>query len=161
MEYIDITEKYQIKQEYKLKKQKYFIDDNGVKYNVDGKHVIFKPTKREIEVAKILGKAFGGEIIIIPRVNEPPNVKTPDYLINGVSFDLKGIEGSGKNTIDNSIRKQQKQANNFIFDISKTKMKMDYIIKQIKNIYKSEHRYWVKQIIVIKNQEIIKIYKRI
>ena len=59
MQYIDITSKYNDKKKYKIKKQKYFIDSNGIKYNVDGRYVILKPTKREIKVAKLLGKSIG------------------------------------------------------------------------------------------------------
>ena len=34
------------------------------------------------------------------------------------------------------------------------------IIKQIENIYKSVHREWVKNVIIIRNSEIMKIYTR-
>ena len=46
MRYIDITYKYTNEKKYQIKKQKYFIDDDKIRYNVDGKHVILKPTKR-------------------------------------------------------------------------------------------------------------------
>lgn len=82
MKYKDITDQYISKKKYQIKKQKYFIDDNGTKYNVDGKHVIFKPTKREIEVAELIGQAIGGKVNIIPRINKPIGIKTPDYIVN-------------------------------------------------------------------------------
>ena len=68
--YKDITNKNTTKKNYQIKKQKYFIDDSGNKYNVDGKHVILKSTKREIEVAELLGNAIGGKVNIIPRINK-------------------------------------------------------------------------------------------
>lgn len=91
MKYIDVTNEYVIQKKYQIKKQKYFISDEGIRYNVDGKHVILKPTQRELEVAKILGKIFGVQVNIIPRVNEPAGIKTPDYIINNEKFDLKEI----------------------------------------------------------------------
>ncbi len=34
------------------------------------------------------------------------------------------------------------------------------VTKQVKNIYKSKHREWVNKIIIIKDNEIIKVYIR-
>lgn len=92
MQYIDVTDIYITNKKYQLKKQKYFITDDGIKHNVDGKHVVFSPSKREIEVANILGKALGGKVHIIPRINEPEGIKTPDYIINDRKFDLKKLK---------------------------------------------------------------------
>lgn len=61
MRYKDITDKYNNPKKYKIKKQEYYIDDDGNQYNVDNKYVILNPTIREIEVAKILGKTLGGD----------------------------------------------------------------------------------------------------
>ena len=120
MKYQDITNQYIAKKKYQLKKQKYFIGDDGTKYNVDGKYVILEPTQREIEVANMLGEIIGGKVNIIPRINELEGIKTPDYIINGKKFDLKEIKGNSKNSLYNALGKQRKQANNFIFDISNT-----------------------------------------
>lgn len=158
--YKDITSDFVKAKKYKVKEQQYYKDEKGNKYKVDGKNIVLEPTKREKEVANILGKMYGGQVRIIPRVNEPPNIKTPDYIVNNEKFDLKEIKGTGKNTLDNAIRKQEKQASNFIFDVSKTTMNNKEIIRQIENIYKSKHREWVNKIIIVKNNEIIKVYNR-
>lgn len=160
MKYQDITNQYITKKDYKIKKQKYYISDDGIKYNVDGKHVLLEPTKREIEVAKLLGETIGGKVNIIPRINQPEGIKTPDYIINGKKFDLKEIKGNSKNSFYNALSKQIKQANNFIFDISNTEINEEEAIMQIKSIYNSNHRKWVNDLILIENSKILKIYKR-
>lgn len=160
MKYQDITDQYTTKKHYQLKKQKYFISDDGTKYNVDGKHVILEPTQREIEVANMLGEIIGGKVNIIPRVNEPEGIKTPDYIINGRKFDLKEIKGNSKNSLYNALGKQRKQADNFIFDIFNTEINKEEAIRQIKSIYNSNHRKWVHDLILIENDKILKIYKR-
>lgn len=131
-----------------------------MKYIVDGKHVILKPTQREIEVANLLGETLGGKIGIIPRINEPEGIKTPDYIINGEKFDLKEIKGNSRNSLYNALGKQRRQADNFIFDISNTTISEEKAIKQIKDIYNSNHRKWVHDLILIENRKILKIYKR-
>jgi len=140
--------------------QQYFIDNEGVKHEVDGKYVILNPSRREIEVAKMLGEVFGGKISIIPKVNEPENIKTPDYIIDGERFDLKEIYGNSKNTLYDALGKQRRQADNFIFDITKTEMDQTEAIRQLQNIYSSKHRRWVRILLIIENNKIVKIYKR-
>jgi hypothetical protein len=161
-QYVDITtrkllEKYN---NYEIEEQKYFVDNNGSKYNVDGKKVILEPTDKEKEVANLLGEIYGGKVRIIPRINEPAGIKTPDYMIENRKYDLKEIYGNSKNTLYNAIAKKKEQSDNFIFDISNTKMNIIEAINQIQGIYKSKHKDWVNEIILIKNNQILKMYKR-
>lgn len=160
MKYIDVTNEYIIQKKYQIKKQKYFISDEGIRYNVDGKHVIMKTMQEEKIIAEILGQAFGGKINLIPVVLYPKEIQTPDYIINNKKFDLKQILGNGKNTLDTAISKKRKQADNFIFDISKTRMSEEEALFQIKKIYNAKNRTWVNIIVLIKDNKILKIFKR-
>lgn len=162
LNYIDITCKIlnDKKQEYKIIKQQYFIADDGKKYEVDNKHVIFAPSNREVEVSKILGEIYGGNIKIIPRVNEPEGIKTPDYIIKDEKFDLKEIKGAGKNTLYDAIGKKKRQATNFVFDITKTKIDEKEAIRQIINIYYSKHTKWVNRLILIEKDKVLRVYQR-
>ena len=162
LNYIDITETIlnKGKQEYQLKEQPYFIDNDGNRYNVDGKYVVLNPTEREKVVANMLGRIFGSQVNIVLRINMPERIKTPDYIINDERFDLKEINGIGKNTLYDAIGKQRRQSSNFIFDISKTKMDKEEAIRQMKSIYQSRHRKWVNILILIKDDNILKAYKR-
>ena len=163
MSYLDITEqvlKTKMKQ-YKIIKQNYYIDELGNKYNVDNRYVIFELSEREIEVANMLGQVYGGLIKLIPRINKPLGIKTPDYIINGEKFDLKEITGNGKYTIQGNIKGKSEQSNNFIIDITKSKLCQEEIKEQIERIYNSKHYLWLDKIILIRNNEIIKIYKKI
>ena len=158
--YNDITDQFNLTKQYEIKEKQYYKAEDGTKYNVDGKHVILNPTTREKEVAEILGKIYGGQVDIIPRVNEPANIKTPDYIINNERFDLKEITGSGKYVIEGNIRKKKNQANNFIIDITNTQMDIKEIERQIVSIYISKRYLWVDKIFIVKEDSIIKIYKR-
>ncbi len=160
--YLDITEKTlnNGSQKYKLKEQLYYVDEEGNRYNVDGKYVILNPTEREKEVANMLGNLYGGKIKIIPRINEPKNIKTPDYIVKNKRYDLKQISGNGKYVIQGNLKGKQKQADNFVIDITKSKMSTDEAIRQIKNIYNSKHFLWLDRIILLKDKDFLKIYKR-
>lgn len=160
--YIDITEETlsKCKQKYKLTEQQYYIDEDGTRHNVDNKYVILKPTEREKEVANMLGELYGGKIKIIPRVNEPKNIKTPDYIVKNRRYDLKQISGNGKYVIQGNLKGKQKQADNFVIDITKSEMSIDEAIRQIENIYNSKHFLWLDRIILLKDKEFLKIFKR-
>ncbi len=101
MQYQDITDKYVYKKRYQIKKQKYFIDNDGTKYNVDGKYV---------------------------------------------------IEGN--------LKKKKKQANNFIIDLTNTKIEFKEVERQIESIYISRRYLWIDKIVIIKGNNIEKVYKR-
>lgn len=160
--YVDITEETlsKGKQKYKLTEQQYYIDEDGTRYNVDNKYVILKPTEREKEVANMLGELYGGKIKIIPRVNEPKNIKTPDYIVKNRRYDLKQISGNGKYVIQGNLKGKQKQADNFVIDITKSEMSIDEAIRQIENIYNSKHFLWLDRIILLKDKEFLKMFKR-
>lgn len=134
-------------------------DDNGNRYDVDGKHVIIKASIREREVASILGYIYGGKINLAPVVLNPKGIRTPDYIIEKERFDLKEIFGNTKNTLDHAIKKKIKQSNNFIFDISKSEMGINGAIQQIEKIYSNPYRSWIDKIILIKENKILKVYK--
>lgn len=137
-----------------------FWEHNGIRYEVDNKNVIFKPTRREKEVGKLLADTLGSHVVHVPEVHNPNFIKTPDYLIDGIRWDLKEIEKTGKNNIDNAIAGKKEQARSFIIDVSKTLMDIDEAYSKIDRIYFNKHRNWVENIILVKDDKIIDIFKR-
>lgn len=65
-----------------------------------------------------------------------------------------------KNTLYGMVKSKKKQANNFVICADKTALSMDEIEQQIQGIYSSRNTAFVDIIILVKNQEIVKIYKR-
>lgn len=115
-------------------------EHNGRKYQVDGKHVVLDYSQREKEVGEWFSKTFGKHVQMAPRVNYPKDIPTPDYLIDGMKFDLKEISGSGKNVFDNASKKAKEQAENIVFDITKTPLAEQEIANRLEEIYKSGRR---------------------
>lgn len=135
-------------------------EHDGEKYYLDGHHVILDYSDHEKEIADLLAMKMNTTVYMVPRVLKPSGIKTPDYIIGSEKYDLKEILGNGKNVIDNAVKKQRLQANNFIFDISNTKLSESEIKDQINKLYLSERRDWVNKTILIKNKKIIDEYKR-
>ena len=159
LECIDITNHFKTSNKYKIEKLKYFKDDNN-KYHYPDQNEK-GPTKREEEVANLLGRIYGGKVEMVPRIGSEEGCSTPDYMINGIKFDLKEPTGGSKSTIYGTLADKEKQADNFVIDIAKSKLTDEDAINQVEEIYKSTHRLWVNQMVLIRKDKILKIYNRI
>lgn len=134
-------------------------EHEGIKYHVDGKHIALDYSAKEKEVAEWLAKKFGVNVQIVPKVNYPLGIPTPDYLINGSRFDLKEIKGAGKNVVDNNMRKSKKQANNFVLELLNSDISNEEVLRQLENIYKSGRRE-VNTVVIKKGDALIDIIKK-
>ena len=117
-----------------------FWEHGGKKYQVDGRNVVLDYSPKEKETAQWLSELLGRHVEMVPRVNYPKNIPTPDYLVDGVKFDLKEISGSGKNVIDNASKKAKEQSENIVFDITNTPLSEDEIFELLDKVYKSGRR---------------------
>ncbi|WP_457785421.1 CdiA C-terminal domain-containing protein [Streptococcus uberis] len=124
---------------------------NGTTYKVDGHNVVLDHSNYEYRVASWLSKKTGLQVKIVPRINYPKKISTPDYIVNNIPFDLKEITGSGKNVIDGNLRKTKKQATNIIFDITKTPLSFEEIMGQLEHVYMIGRRGL--DITIIKNKD--------
>lgn len=127
--------------------------------------MVFEPTGDEIKCAQILAKTFGKSVILLPKVNNPKNIKCADYLFENNFLDLKTInklnkENISKDAIYNSLKDGREQSNNFIIDITNYTYDKDEVYNQINKIYKAKHRSWVNRIYLLENNQIIKIFER-
>lgn len=160
--YIDITQEWldnATPNSHKVLDRNYF-EYEGVKYQVDGRNVVLDYSSKEKEVAKWLENTFGGELYMLPRVCNPDGISTADYLWNSEKWDLKTINGIGKRVIEDAVKKKKKQANNFIFDITPSKIEKENLYKQLQKLYNSKTTNWINKVIVKNENDVIVIYKR-
>ena len=160
--YIDITEKM-IKNKKSIgtvQEQKYYLYNNK-KYYVDNHNVVLDYSHKEKEVGKILSTIIGEKVYLIPRINVPEGIKTPDYICKNEHWDLKIIKGKSNRTVEDSIKNCKEQAHNFILDISKVKIIRRKILNQVYNLFNSKTTNWLKKIIVIEDNKIILVLKKI
>ena len=110
---------------------------DGKAYTVDGHDVVLDYSIHEREIAELLERELGGEIFMVPRVNSPEGVSTPDYLFRGEAYDLKTLgPQAGENTIYNRIKKARRQSENFVVDVTQTHFEESAIDEQLERIYK-------------------------
>lgn len=160
--YIDVTKEWidSATPNSNIVEDRQYFEHEGIKYKVDDKNVVLDYSSKEREVAEWLESTFGGEIYMLPRINTPEGIKTADYLFKDEYWDLKEITGVGKNILFHAIEDHEKQAHNFIFDISKTKLSNNEIIERLNKLYSIKKVDWLNKIIVKREEKIIKITKK-
>ena len=142
-----------------VKELSYF-NHNVIKYYVDGNNVVLDYSSKELKIALRLENTFGGEIFMLPRINKPDGIKTADYLWNDEYWDLKEIFGSGKNILYHAVEYQRKQASNFIFDFSNSKLNIDEIYDRAEKLFQLKKLDWLNIIIIIKHNKTLFILKK-
>lgn len=160
--FLDVTAKYlaQAKrgQGTVTELQEYAFD--GITYKVDGINVKQRHDDREIEVANLLRSQLGIDIKIVPEINgRYQHVPTPDYLISGQRWDLKELRsGKSQDLLRNIAHKKKKQAENFVFDITKCQLSMEELNRQAEALfneyYNTKH---VNGVIFIEGEKIVRI----
>lgn len=154
------------KQGRKVTEQNYLIIENELHY-VDDEYILSDHTEEERNVAKLLVDEFGGEIVLLPRTSGGgiyKDIKSADYLLNGVRIDLKSPKGNGKNTIYEIVKASKKQANTFAIDVSKTPLNLEEIMQQLEEgVFRSDWTKDVETIILldIKKKKILKVISRV
>jgi hypothetical protein len=109
----------------------------GNKKNKPGKIIIpvgMKPRPRphEIEVAEILAEHFKVDVEFVPTTER----STPDFLINGVLWELKSPQGKGKNNIQRQLQYASRQSSNVIIHAGRSKMHASKIRREVEYQFK-------------------------
>ncbi len=109
------------------------------------------PADHEISAALIIATYFKDDVIFIKRSQ---NSKTADFQINGKIWELKSPIGNGKRTIQNNLRKADRQSPNIILDLRRCKMHSSQAMSKINFELSKAHN--ISNLIVIqKNQKVI------
>ena len=133
---------------------------NGKIYKVGENGVYNEHSEREKEVADLLAKKLGVNIKLLPTVSgDNREIRTPDYTMNGVEFDLKGVGKNGKRTLKHKVEKAKGQSNNLIFDITNETLNQEETIKKTEALFSDKDAENLNIAIIIKDKNILKILK--
>lgn len=152
--YIDITDKWLGSNECSFSEIKKYKVNNyfyykGKKYKFDGHFIKYSFDEGEEKFAEWLSNLTDKQIILMPKINFPLNVKVPDYKIGNRYYDLKTIYGNDKQVIYHKIRGKKEQSKRFIFDISEDSLlTVDDLLIQLNKIFGSinEDMNWVEMV---------------
>jgi len=115
------------------------------------------PEKHEISAAWILARYFNCEVKFMKPV-DGYHVKTADFLINGLAWEIKSPEGkSRKNTIKNQFENAKGKSKHLIIDARRCKeLDDDFIINKARYELKN-HRSVHRLLFISKNEKVLEI----
>ena len=108
------------------------------KYNViTPSDLDIEPEKHEQRAAKAMAEFLRQDVKFVKR---SPNSRTADLLVvkTNVYWEIKGIKGDGKRTIQNNLRESQGQAGNIILELSRTSMSPEKVKGRVKEATKKK-----------------------
>lgn len=163
------TTVYRLKNKYPgndISDAKFYLNGKQ-KYYIDGHDVVLKRREEERSAAKTVVEKLGGTIQFLPQVLNPNYVKCADIAYNGLKFDIKtpkGDKGYSRNTISGNIKKAKGQANNVILNITDEFLSkgatLNNIINDVERAYHSPQIPWLDTVIVVYNDDVIKVYEK-
>lgn len=133
---------------------------NGVEYVVDGKHVFNGHTEYEKGIARALSQHLEADAYLVPQIVWPSGIRTPDFLINGESYELKTPSGRRKTVIYDMVKKGKGQASRFVVDLKALDVDDEFLNESINMIFNSDRTKFVEMLIFMKGIDIIRIEKR-
>ncbi|MBQ9360510.1 MAG: hypothetical protein IJV16_03435 [Lachnospiraceae bacterium] len=115
------------------------------KGTVDISELDTPPEKHELSAAKYFAD-LGKDIIFI-RPSDSKGIHRPDFLMDGVEWELKSPTGRSKRTIENNFRDAVKQSRYIIFDLRRVQLTDDIAVKKVKMEFSV--RKYLKRLLII------------
>ena len=103
------------------------------------------PEKHELSAARYF--ADHGKDIVFIRPSDSKGIHRPDFLMDGLEWELKCPTGRSKRTIENNFRDAVKQSRYIIFDLRRVQLTDDIASKQVKMEFSV--RKYLKRLLII------------
>jgi len=127
----------------------------GNQYTVDNRNVKYEFKSSELEFANWLAQRTTKKVTLNPKINNPEGVKISDLKIGNEYYDMKIISGGSQQVIYHNVYKKEEQANNFLFEATKSPLSMENLQKQVNDVFKRKDTEYVRIIGIKKNDQII------
>ena len=124
-----------------------------MKYKIDNHNVKYKLKKGEEKFAYWLANNSSKKVTLLPKINNPERISTPDYLIDNEYFDYKYTTGSSSQLLYHNLYDKQEQSSNFIIEITSDAIDWTEIYEQVEYVYR--RLSWVKKIGIKKEEKFI------
>ena len=115
------------------------------------------PSEAELKTAKFFSDKGKDITFICP--SSIPGQRRPDFVMDGLEWEVKCPEGKSKRTIENNIVSAEGQSSYIIIDLRHVKLSEKYCLSQIE--INSRTRTKIKRILVItKSLQVIEFPKK-
>jgi hypothetical protein len=114
------------------------------------------PEDHEIKIARILAEHYNCIVEFLKPINSY-KIKTPDFVMNGLLWEIKSpIGNSKKHTIKDQFKNAKGKMHHLVIDGSRTKLSDDFIEGRIR-FELNTHRSVKKMLFIKKSGEVIEV----
>ncbi len=93
-----------------------------------------KPNEEEISVARILVDAYRWKILFLEE-NICKGIRTPDFVVDNVYWEIKSPEKDGKNTLSHAMKAAAHQSENVIISLKRFQGQELKAIRRLESIF--------------------------
>lgn len=116
------------------------------------------PENHELDIASLISTHFNCVVeFLIPSTSYKQ--KTPDFVMNGLMWEIKSPKGVSKKTIEKQIRIALKQSRNIIIDTRRTKLTDVTITKELLKLL-NNYRKINKLLLINKRNDVVIIFNK-
>jgi hypothetical protein len=113
------------------------------------------PEEHEVSAAWILARHYSCVITFLPKL-EGYKLKSPDFSMHSLVWELKSPVGNSKTTISNNMIIAKQQSHNIVFDARRTKIADDKVEKELTKML-TVKRSISKIILITKDEKVLAI----
>ncbi|MBR5386456.1 MAG: hypothetical protein IK142_02630 [Clostridiales bacterium] len=145
------------------------VDKNGAIFDYPGIKLKNDHSLDEKNIANIISESINSEIELVPRVDFPQGVSTPDFRLirTGETIELKTINYPEEikdvhlDALFRSAKKAKKQSSFVAIDVSLYQFGDDMISQQIEKIFSDSDTAFINRLMIIRNGKIISVHQRL
>ena len=100
---------------------------------------------------------LGYDIELIPP-SHIPNIRTPDFKMNGLKWEMKSPKGKSRSTLEHAFQTAMKQSVNIVFDLRRIQMPNDKAVATLERLF--SYSKGVKHLLVISKERKLLEYKK-
>ena len=93
---------------------------------------------------------IGYNIELIPP-SHIPNVRTPDFIMNSLQWEMKSPKGKSRSTLEHAFQSAVKQSENIVFDLRRTDIPLDKSLMTLSKLMQTSKK--AKRLSVITKQQ--------
>ena len=118
------------------------------KGSIDISQLNTKPEPHEYQTAEFFSE-LGKDIVFI-KPSDIKDTHTPDFMMDGVAWEVKSPMGNSKHTIENNFRNAVIQSRYIIFDLRRTKLTDSQCLSQLRREFSA--RPYLKRLLIITHE---------
>ncbi len=120
---------------------------------IDISQLKIPPGKHELATARFF--ADRGKDIVFIKPSNIPDHHRPDFIMDGIEWEIKSPTGKGKRTIEKNYSKAASQSKNIIFDLRRINVPEKECLSQLKREFEDKHTRCF--LIIKRNGELLKL----